>query len=399
MKILKLKDYSQINESFFNKTDDLLENLIKSFRSLFLNLKASIDYEFKIDFFKDNIKSDLNRYHNHLTNNYKKEHKSKFESEFKKLISEIDTDLIKDFKLDEFLEEILKIFNDTKNSDAAILKIEKVFNEYSTKIDGKISRLMNRIKDKIKNDEFYEPLSDGFKLNSSISYDEFMKQKYFLSIELLKLQEYIMDENKKILIIFEGRDAAGKGSLVDNMTEDLNNKGYRVEFFGIPTEEERENWFKRYMKVLPKKGEIVFFDRSWYTRAYVEPVMGYCTDKEYKKFMTEVNDFEKKLESEGVTIIKLWLSISKETQSIKFELRKSNPLKYWKYTKNDEESKVKWNNFTKYINKMLKKCNYIPWIIIDANDQRSFRLRAIKKILNKFDYPDKIKYDDKGKKI
>ena len=208
---------------------------------------------------------------------------------------------------------------------------------------------------------------------------------------MMKLQEYVKENEEKVLIILEGRDSAGKGSTIKAITESMNPKHFRVEAFGIPTEEENKDWFKRYEKVLPKKEEIVFFDRSWYNRATIEPVMGYCTKQQYKDFMKDVVEFEEKLIDKGYKIIKLWLSISKNNQQIRFSQRGSDPLKYWKLSDNDTKVSKRWDDFTHYIDKMFEKTGtkQSPWIIVDSNDKLMAQINAFKNILRQFDYEHK----------
>ena len=218
----------------------------------------------------------------------------------------------------------------------------------------------------------------------------YLKEKYLLQIELLKMQEWIKENKKKILIICEGRDSAGKGSTIKRFVEHLNPKNYRVETFGVPTDYEKEHWFDRYTKVLPKEGEIVFFDRSYYNRAVTEPAMGYCTEEQYLKFMSEVNSYEEDLINKGYYIFKFWFSITKEKQLQRFELRKASALKYWKYSPNDAASVSKWDVLTKFKDQMFAQTStdIAPWTIIDSNDKRSAQLNAIRTVLNEIPYSD-----------
>ena len=387
-----LKKYSQTNEAFFYRTDDKLSNLIQSFKNLFLNLKLSTEERHRLDFFISYIKKDLESYKDYLILNYKKENKRDFIYKFDSLIDEIDSDLVNEIKLKEFINSISNIFKHKGPIDSTSLKLNELFDNYVSKFNDRIESLIDIFNKKILANEFYEPLNNINISSSEVSFEEYNKQKYLLQIELVKLQEWIIENKKKILILFEGRDGAGKGSGIKTFTENLNPKNFRIETFGIPTEYEKKHWFKRYEEELPKKGEIVFFDRSWYNRAYLEPVMGYCSDKQYKEFMDDVNDFEEKLvNDQDIMLIKIWFSVSKDTQKLKFELRKSNPLKYWKYSKNDSDSINKWDNFTWYINKMFKKTNtkVAPWFVIDSNDERNSKLLAMKKVLSKFDYTER----------
>ena len=169
-----------------------------------------------------------------------------------------------------------------------------------------------------------------------------------------------------------------------------------METFGIPTDYDKDNWFDRYAKVLPKSGEIVFFDRSYYNRAVVEPAMGYCTKEQYEKFMSEVNKYEEDLINDGVTIFKFWFSITKEKQLQRFDMRKASLIKYWKYSPNDENSLNKWDVLTMFKEKMFEETStdLSPWIVVDSNDKRSAQLNSIRTVLNKIPYSD-----NKNKKL
>ena len=168
-------------------------------------------------------------------------------------------------------------------------------------------------------------------------------------------------------------------------------KGYKIVALGVPTEEEKKNWFDRYEKYLPKPGEIVFFDRSWYNRAVVEPALGYCTEAQYKDFMNNVNDWEDSLINDGLILIKFWFSITKDKQKKRFELRQKSPLKYWKFSPNDAKVVNKWDLITFYKNAMFNNTSTSrsPWVIINSNDKRIGRLNAMRYLLNVIDYPDK----------
>ena len=187
----------------------------------------------------------------------------------------------------------------------------------------------------------------------------------------------------------EGRDSAGKGSTIRKMTEYLDPKYYNVVALGIATPEERKNWFERYEKHI-EPGKITFFDRSWYNRGIVEPVMGYGTEEEYFDFMENVNGFEQSLKDRGVELFKFWLSITPQTQQRRFELRKNSPLKYWKFSPNDEKSIDKWDDYTEYKEKVLKQTKEAqPWTVVDTNDKRAGTLNLLRHILQNVDYKDK----------
>jgi len=213
-----------------------------------------------------------------------------------------------------------------------------------------------------------------------------------LQIELVKLQRYVSNNNKRVAIIFEGRDAAGKGGNIRRFMEHLNPRSSRLVALNKPTEVEKGQWyFQRYIKELPNPGEIVFFDRSWYNRAVVEPVMGFCSDKQYNEFLQQVPEFEHMMYEDGVIIIKFWLSITKEEQAKRFEARKENPLKRWKFSPVDKQGQILWDKYTHYKEEMFTKTHttYSPWMIIKTNDKKVARLEAIRHVLSKFDYEGK----------
>ncbi|MDT0551796.1 polyphosphate kinase 2 [Urechidicola vernalis] len=223
----------------------------------------------------------------------------------------------------------------------------------------------------------------------SVKYEEELKN---LQIELVKLQQWISKNKKRIVVIFEGRDAAGKGGNIRRFSEHLSPRSMRTVALTKPTEIELGQWyFERYIKELPNPGEIVFFDRSWYNRAVVEPVMGFCTFDQYKRFMTQVPEFEHMLYEDGIKIIKFWFSISKEEQQRRFEARLQNPLKRWKYSPVDEKGQEKWVEYTKFKEKMFSgtHTSYSPWITVKANNKKSARLEAMRYVLSQFDYDGK----------
>ncbi len=227
------------------------------------------------------------------------------------------------------------------------------------------------------------------KVLKTISYNEELRE---LQIELVKLQQWISKNQKRVVVIFEGRDAAGKGGNIRRYSEYLNPRSMRTVALTKPTEVERGQWyFRRYIKNLPDPGEIVFFDRSWYNRAVVEPVMGFCNQSQYNKFMLQVPEFEHMLYEDGIVIIKFWFSISKEEQDRRFQARLSNPLKRWKFSPVDEKGQQLWDVYTEYKEKMFSKTHttYSPWIIVKANNKKASRLESIKYVLSQFDYDGK----------
>jgi polyphosphate kinase 2 len=223
-------------------------------------------------------------------------------------------------------------------------------------------------------------------LLKSLHYEEELRK---LNIEIVKLQQWISKNKKRVVIIFEGRDAAGKGGNIRRFSEHLNPRSIRTVALTKPTEIERGQWyFERYIKELPNPGEMVFFDRSWYNRAVVEPVMGFCTPNQYKKFMSQVPEFEHMIYEDGIDIIKFWFSISKDVQQKRFESRLQNPLKRWKYSPVDKKGQEMWDEYTIYKDKMFSGTHttYSPWIIVKANDKKNARLEAMRYVLSQFEY-------------
>ena len=230
-----------------------------------------------------------------------------------------------------------------------------------------------------------------------LSLRSYQKEKRRLQIELLKLQEWVIQSEKRLAIVFEGRDAAGKGATIKRFIENLIPKTKRVVELGVPTANQNKMWFKTYDKLLPQKGEIVFFDRSWYTRGLIQPAMGYCTDRQYNYFMKKVNDWEKKHIADGLLLIKFYLSVSKENQRQRFAFRQSSPLKYWKLSENDLKAAKEWDLFTHYKEQVFNNSepNNNPWVIINSDNKMIARLNAMRYVLSNYDYEGKKVLKDK----
>ena len=227
------------------------------------------------------------------------------------------------------------------------------------------------------------------KINLDLAYE---KELRMLQSELLKLQDWVKKKHRRIAILFEGRDAAGKGGTIRRFSEHLQPRASRIVALTKPTDIEKGQWyFRRYIKELPNPGEIVFFDRSWYNRAVVEPVMGFCSKKEYKKFLLQAPEFEHMLHEDGVDIIKFWFSISEEEQQRRFDDRKNNLIKQWKFSPVDEKAQEHWDDFTRYKQEMFARTHtsYAPWIIVDSNNKKTARLESIRYVLSCFDYKGK----------
>ena len=207
--------------------------------------------------------------------------------------------------------------------------------------------------------------------------------------ELIQLQKYLEDTNRRMIILFEGRDAAGKGGTIRRVTRYMNEKHYRIVALGKPTEEQRTQWFfQKYVQQMPRGGEVVLFDRSWYNRAIVERVFGFCTDEEYEHFMIGVGGFEKDLVRQGTILVKLYFSVTKEEQARRFERRKTDPLRQWKLSEIDVQAQDRWDEFTQQKYEMLRRTHttHAPWTIIRSNDKHQARLNAMRVILNSVPY-------------
>ncbi|MCK5638147.1 MAG: polyphosphate kinase 2 [Flavobacteriaceae bacterium] len=231
--------------------------------------------------------------------------------------------------------------------------------------------------------------NETINVQKSIRYLDYEKKLKKLQVELVKMQSCIIDNNEKVIVIFEGRDAAGKGGAIRRITERINPRFFQIVALPKPTEEEQSQWyFQRYVSQFPKAGEIVFFDRSWYNRAVVEPVNGFCTEEDYNIFMNQVNDFERMITESGIKLVKIYMSISKKEQAKRFEDIKNNPLKQWKISKVDEKAQELWDSYTEYKNKMFEntKNNGIPFKVIKANRKTEARVEAIEYLLDTIPY-------------
>ncbi len=264
-----------------------------------------------------------------------------------------------------------------------------------------LSKIDDNVVAKIVKDEIKKSYKKELKKN-------YYKELELAQIELLRLQDWVYKNGKRVVIIFEGRDAAGKGGTIKRFIEHLNPRKFRIVALPKPTKEEQGQFFyQRYFKHLPSPGEITFFDRSWYNRAIVEPLFGFCTKKQYNDFLHITPQVEQALIDDGIILIKFWLDIDKETQKKRFNERERNPLKNWKLSPIDLKAQELWNETTKYQERMFKETSTTisPWILIDSNNQKLARLEAIKYILSTIDYDNKgqtlknIDYDKKLVKV
>ncbi|WP_166024604.1 MULTISPECIES: polyphosphate kinase 2 [Streptomyces] len=221
---------------------------------------------------------------------------------------------------------------------------------------------------------------------------EYERQKRVLQIELLKMQRWVKDTGQRIVVVCEGRDAAGKGGTIQRFTERLNPRGARVVALEKPTEREAGQWyFQRYVSHLPACGEIVFFDRSWYNRAGVERVMGFCTEEEYQRFLRQAPMFERMLTDDGIMLVKFWFSVSRAEQRTRFAIRQVDPVRRWKLSPTDLASLDRWDEYTTAKVEMFRATDtsYAPWTVVKNNDKRRGRLEAMRSLLDRCDYPAK----------
>ncbi len=297
----------------------------------------------------------------------------------RELTNEFTEEVVSELNIEAFLRKINQLLELKKRNTKR--KVREAFDDYYVSIGVRIDQIHKQGK---KEDHFDEFEGEG----SIIGRRQYESEKYHLQVELLKLQEWVKNTGQKVAIVFEGRDAAGKGSTIKRFVEYLNPNGFRVVALGVPTEEEKNNWFKRYEKHLPKSGEIVFFDRSWYNRAVVEPAMGYCSEEQYQDFMDNVVGWEEKLIRSGVILIKFWFSITQDKQIKRFELRQKSPLKYWKFSPNDAKVLDKWEIIGNFKRQMFQQTSSAlsPWVIINSNDKKIGRLNAMRYVLSVIKY-------------
>ncbi len=261
-------------------------------------------------------------------------------------------------------------------------------------VEDYLGKIITSLKYRERSGYGTEPESEDYEFEieepSIVPKKVFRKELYELQVELLKLQEWLKQTNKTVIIVFEGRDSAGKGSTIKKFVENLNPRYYNVIALGVPTPDERKDWWNRYRNQI-KPGMINLFDRSWYNRGLIEPVMGYGSPEEYEDFMENVADFERDLVKDGDYLFKLWFSIDKGTQARRFKMRQQSPLKYWKYSPNDSKMQDLWDRFTEFKEKLFDKTSTLnhPWVIIDAEDKRVSGLNAIRYVLQNIPYEGK----------
>jgi polyphosphate kinase len=304
-------------------------------------------------------------------------------------------EVIHEAKLEKEVAVIEDIFGKPNNKKRSLKDYLEKFSEEDKK------EVLRLLRDELENNQVQkhpdEVLSKlwhqgGYPYEYLMSRKNYEKQKYKLQVELLKLQSWVKETGARVVILFEGRDAAGKGGTIKRLMEHLNPRGARVVALEKPTDEEKGQWyFQRYIKHFPSKGEIVLFDRSWYNRAGVEKVMGFCNDDEYLEFMREVPELERNLIRSGIYLFKFWFSVSKDEQKRRFNDRENHPLKQWKLSPIDKASLDKWDDYTDAKEKMFfySDTSDAPWIVIKSNCKKRARLNTMRYVLNRFAYTNK----------
>lgn len=242
-----------------------------------------------------------------------------------------------------------------------------------------------------KSKKFAKAHKDHYEDNGKLKNKFYEKELVRLQVELVKLQEWIRHKGLKVVVLFEGRDAAGKGGVIKRITQRLNPRICRVVALGTPTERDKTQWyFQRYVPHLPAAGEMVLFDRSWYNRAGVERVMGFCTDDEYEEFLRSCPEFERMLIRSGIMLIKYWFSVSDEEQEKRFQARLHDPVKRWKLSPMDLQSRSRWVDYSRAKDVMFaySDIKQAPWYVVKADDKKKARLNSIAHLLSQFDYED-----------
>jgi len=305
------------------------------------------------------------------------------------LKKDIDKDLFKKMNLNAFLKSL---FVHIKISEDDALNY---FDNYIDSIPRRYRKIFDKDYTNYENPAFKEVKKIKSKFRNKASYDLLDTESPALYTELTKMILWVKENNKKILITFDGRDTGGKGSIsrfiLKNFFAAPLGRNILYQDFGIPTKWQQRNWFHRYEKVFPKEGQMVLMDRSWYNRAVNDPVMGYCTEKQYEKFMKDVIPFEEKIAEQDIIHIKFWLSINKETQLNRFDQRKASPIKHWKFSPNDLRAVEKWDDFTPYVDRMFAETTTpkMPWVVVNMDDKPLGWLNSLRYILNKVPYEDK----------
>jgi polyphosphate kinase 2 len=321
---------------------------------------------------------------------------------YMKVLGYDKADSLTDLKAFGLLEEYKKTLRPTKSSKTIVKQPQKEVNPIPKISNSTMASVSEIEKKKLKSLEdeniLLKSILGDYKsvdlvtLQEGIQkvYDNAAMQQY--QIELIKMQKYLEKSGKKMIILFEGRDASGKGGAIRRMTRFMNSRHYRVVALGKPTETQKGQWFfQKYIEHFPTGGEVVLFDRSWYNRAMVEPVFGFCTEHQYEIFMEDVVNFEHDLVRQDIILVKLYFSVSKAEQLARFESRRINPLKQWKLSEVDLQAQDLWDEFSEKKYEMLKRTHSrsAPWNIVRSDDKHRARMEAIKIVLNSVDYDDR----------
>ena len=278
----------------------------------------------------------------------------------------------------------------TRSNDAPIADLDIDLSQHLDQLDLDESDDDDEPVLRWKDGRLVDTWREGYPYPERLPRPEYEVTKRLLQIELLKLQNWIKDTGQRLVILFEGRDAAGKGGTIKRFLEHLNPRGAQVVALEKPSERERGEWyFQRYVEHLPSTGEIVLFDRSWYNRAGVERVMGYCTDAEYRTFMEQAPGFESLLTGDGMNLIKLWFSVSRAEQRTRFLIRRIDPVRQWKLSPTDLASLDRWDDYTAAKEAMFASTDtvFAPWTVVKSNDKKRARINAMRFVLRQFDYP------------
>jgi polyphosphate kinase 2 len=404
-----------LRSKFLSYKNQILDNIIQKQDSVkykdesiftFIEVLAELESEFGKDVVIDlNLKTFLVKI-SHILDFQRKDTAKLIEREFSDYLDNLDERVDKISQGGVRGQEYEHF--DIEEGEASLIKAS-VYNPEEEALQDELIKLQcwvkggRRIKTSQANEAYRQKIKawqeEQRALGKNTSPGEGTRRRFLREVEGLDTTQIYQFEimpgakKQKVAIVFEGRDSAGKGSAIKRFTMfGIPGVSRIVAGLPIPTPEERANWFGRYEPHMPKEGEIVFFDRSWYNRAVVEPVNGYCTEEEYMKFMDGVNDWESSLIESGIHLIKLWFSITEEKQKERFKLRQTNPLKFWKFSPNDAKVLTKYDLITQYKIQMFNKTSTrkAPWVIVNSNDKKIGRLNAIRYVLSQFRYPEKI---------
>jgi polyphosphate kinase len=307
-----------------------------------------------------------------------------------------DRPVLEGLALEEFLAEEAEAAADEQKADAIRSLLEGTAPADAVRVLRAVlkqKRDLHKLSRRAADRELSENSQNGgYPYKNLLSRKSYERQKFRLQVELLKLQAWVKDAGQRVVVLFEGRDAAGKGGTIRRFMEHMNPRGGRVVALGAPTEAEKTQWyFQRYVEHLPSAGEIVLFDRSWYNRAGVERVMGFCSNTEYDEFMRQAPEFERMLVRQGIQLVKFWFSVSRQEQRRRFKEREAHPLKQWKLSPVDRASLDKWSEYTRAKETMFFHTDTAdaPWAIIKSDCKKRARLNAMRYLLHRLPYDRK----------